>query len=79
MVAIVTIAATNSSGRNVPFEDCAAADLAAALARGAVTVAQAHNAPEPVRQALGGLAPGARFDTTRDLWLTLGLQVAQRF
>ena len=42
-------------------------------------VAEANRAPEPVISALDSLAPDMTLDTTRDLWLALGLEAPQRF
>jgi hypothetical protein len=44
-----------------------------------VAAVAANGAPDEVTSALGGLEPQARFESTRDLWLALGLEAQERF
>jgi hypothetical protein len=50
-----------------------------ATAQDLSAAAAANGAPDEVTSALNGLAPEARFDTARDLWLALGLEAQERF
>ncbi|MEV4417237.1 DUF2795 domain-containing protein [Catellatospora sp. NPDC049609] len=44
-----------------------------------IEVAQRNGAPDEVMETLGTLEEGQTFPNSRELWLALGLEVAERF
>jgi len=44
-----------------------------------IAAAEGKSAPAQVIDLLRGLRPGASFETTRDLWVALGLESTNRF